>query len=387
MTLNRAILLSICLLAGFAIAGFFVPMGILTGPAAEHFSVGVAAVAKQFSWLTSGLFAGYLISFFIYDRFNLKSVILFSYSTAFVLVFANRALDSYAMIPVVFGLLGVLLGLVSCGAGTMITRIWSGRARQTALVAQDAMFNAGGALFATLAGALVVREYLWDTTYLAVGAAFSVTAALALIAKFDKYEYRNEEEKEAPPPEWNVSVFIAWTSLFLFVFAKTTVIVWGPQYIQQTLGVGTEEGSRFMSNVYLAALIGSIVGTYLVSRINVRYLLLALVALAAFSTYGVTQTQSLSHILLLGYLFGISISATFNAYTAFGVSLVAHPTHKHISFFLIGAGMGAAIAPYLSSELVESSGSASSAIMMSAACHVAVFVSLLGAIYAARRTN
>ena len=116
------------------------------------------------------------------------------------------------MLPLVFGLLGRLLGLLSTAAGTIITRIWRGRARQTALVAQDAVFNA-------------------------VGAGFLFTLLLVFLAKFDKYEMHTEISYEVEPSEWNAALFIVWVSSFLVVFAKAIVIVWRPQYVQQAFAV------------------------------------------------------------------------------------------------------------------------------------------------------
>ena len=100
------------------------------------------------------------------------------------------------------------------------------------------------------------------------------------------------------------------------------------------------------------------------SKINVKFLLYGLVILAVVTTWMLTRSTSTNSILLLGFVFGISISATYNSYVAFGLTFVSVPTHKHIAYLLLLGGLGSALAPVLSSKVVEVWAEVSAAIVM-----------------------
>ena len=118
-------------------------------------------------------------------------------------------------------------------------------------------------------------------------------------------------------------------------------------------------------------------GTYIVSKVNVKYVLYSLVILAILSTWLFTQSSSINSMLLLGFVFGISISATYNSYVAFGLTFVSVPTHRHIVYLLLMGGLGSALAPVLSSNVVEISGELSAVMSMSMFTYVVVFIVLL----------
>ena len=132
-----------------------------------------------------------------------------------------------------------------------------------------------------------------------------------------------------------------------------------------------------MSNIFSSAFIGSLVGTWLVRKVRVNYLLYSLVLLAMLSTWLFTQTRQLEEMLILGFVFGISISATYNSYVAFALTFVETPTHRHIAYLLLAGGLGSAIGPVLSSKVVELKGQVAAAMDLCLQIYLVVFVVLL----------
>ena len=68
------------------------------------------------------------------------------------------------------------------------------------------------------------------------------------------------------------------------------------------------------------------------------------------------SASDLEAAILTAYLVGASVGATYNGYTAFALTFVEKPTHKHIAYILTSGGIGSAIAPWISSAGVEKLG-------------------------------
>ncbi len=392
-TVNTIRLLAVALLAGFVIAGLLVPTGSIIGPAAEYFGVAVPEVAAQFSALTGGLFLGYICSFYIFDYVRIKTVIVAGYLVGCLAIVSIYYIDTLDALFAHLLVIGTITGLVSCASSAIIAHFWSARKRQTGLVAQDAAFNLGGAISAALAGYFIVHGYAWNANYFVIGGVLLLVVILTAFSSFDgmdppgKADSKSSDQALSPAPktEWNIGIFLIGFSLFMFMFAKAIIIVWAPQFLQQGFLADPQKASQFMSNVYTAALFGSILSTMVVSRIDVNYLIVFMVSLATFCSWLITQSDSADTILLLGYVFGIALSVTVHAYLALGLTFVAMPTHKHIAFILLSAGLGSTIAPYLSSKLVSFTGSVTSSIYLSSYSLFIVLLTVLTSGYIQRR--
>jgi fucose permease len=164
--------------------------------------------------------------------------------------------------------------------------------------------------------------------------------------------------------------------------AKISIFIWAPQYVEAKFGVGAEESGRFMGNIFTAALVGSLVGTWLVSRIKVKILLYALVLIAGAATIAFTRMATLESMMIIALFFGVSISATFNAYMAFALTLVKIPTHRNIAYMLLMSGLGSAIAPLVSSQAVARGGEIQYALYICAALFLMVILTLFASEFA-----
>lgn len=387
--MNTLRLLAVALLAGFVIAGMLVPTGTVIGPAAAYFDVPVPRVAAQFTGLTGGLFLGYILSFFVFDHFRIKTVIVAGYLVACATVFSISTIDTPTLLLFHLLVIGTIVGLVSCASSAIISYLWTGNRRHTGLLAQDATFNLGGAVSAYAAGLLISSGGRWNSIYFVVAGIMGIVLLLTATSSFkgigagesaageEAAKVGTDTGESRHRTEWNASIYLIGFALMFFMFAKAVIIVWAPQFLEQEFALEPQRASRFMSNVYSAALLGSIISTVIVARFNVNYLILPLITLGIASSYWITIADNPVTILRLGYLFGIALSATVHAYLALGLTYVAAPTHKHIAFLLLAAGFGSTIAPYLSSQLVVLSDSVTSSIYLSCYSLVAVLMAVL----------
>ena len=375
------------LLATLIMAGFVTTIGLLTEPAANHFGVPITEVASQFSWLAGGVFVGGIVAFFIYDHGSIKTVITWSYLIALVSILLLHFYSSYWLVPVLLAVIGTLMAVVGCGGVTVITQQWLGRRRQSIMVAQDAMFNGGGIMFSALATWFVVNHFGWSSVYLIVTVLMGIVVLLAVTSDFTPVVEVEEEGLGGGVGSWNTGIILVGFSLLLFMTAKIAIFVWAPQFIQQNFGTGPEAGGQFMANVFLSAFVGSIFGTWAATRFEVKYLLYTFVLISLVSVFAMTTVNSITVVLLLGYGYGISVSATYNSYVAFGLSFMEQPSHKNVVYLQLMSGLGSTIAPFVSSKIVEWTGETSSAIFFCAVMLAIVAVTLIACEVLHRRSE
>jgi len=369
MNINKLRLLIVCLLATLIMSGLVTPIGLLTESAAGRYGVAITVIASQFSWFIGGVFIGYIVSFFVFDYFSMKQIIVSAYVISISAISVMHFIPVYGLLAWLLVIIGICASIVACAASTLITRLWQGKIRHSVLVAQDAMFNGGGVLFTWIATYFVGKAFAWSATWMVVGGFFLFVSFLAFISSFREGETTaTTKPNETAETEWNAGFILIGISLLLFLFAKISLFIWAPQYVERTFSVGGTESGRFMSNIFTAAFLGSVAGTWIVSKINVKYLLYSLVLLAVLSTWLLAQSETIETMYLLGFIFGISVSATYNSYVAFGLTFVAVPTHRHIAYLSV-----------LSSKAVEMQGEASAAMMLCTISYVIVFLVLVAA--------
>jgi len=369
MTVNQYRLMLIPLLATLIMAGFVTTVGLLTEPASERYGVTITDIASQFTWFTGGVFIGGILAFFVFDYFAIKPVILWSYLASIALIGWLHVTATYALLPVLLTIIGILLAIVICGGVTVITQQWVDKQRQMVMVGQDAMFNGGGIIFSGAATWFVVNQFEWTSAYLVVAALIGIVVLLSAVSSFEPVV--EQEEQVDTVGTWNAGILLVGFSLLLFMMAKIAIFVWAPQYIQQSFGVGPEVGGQFMANVFTAAFIGSLLGTWAASRIDVKYLLYGFVVISMLSVFALSMTSSTTMVLLLAYGYGISVSATYNSYVAFGLSFVENPSHKNVVYLQLMSGFGSTLAPFVSSMIVDLTGDIGSAMQF---CFVTLLV-------------
>ncbi len=332
-------------------------------------------MAAQFTWLTGGVFGGFLLSFIVFDYFSIRQVLLTTYVLCITSLLMIHVAANYQLLGLWMAIFGVAISLASCGSGTLITQLWYGKARQTVLVAQDAMFNGGGVIFSLTATWFITNSYPFSSIYVVVAVIITFALILSLISNFER-DLAFAEEDGHGKTEWNVGIILTGISLMFFMLAKISMFIWAPQFVEQKFNVGAQASGQFMSNIFSAALVGSLAGTWLVSRINVKYLLYTFVMTSALSIWLLTIAPGIDTVYLLAFIYGVSISATFNAYVAFSLSFVAIPTHRNIAYMLLMSALGSSGAPYFSSLVVETTGNIQDALLFCLGVLVTVIASL-----------
>lgn len=375
----------ICLFAAFVISGLLNPIGLISGAVAESFGLSVPATVARFGYFTIGVFAGYIVSFYLYDYLKLKNVVVAAYLIVAAAIACLYLFNSIVVFTIALFSMGFAASIQVCGASTLVSWLWESKSRQTMLLAQDAMFNAGGIIFTAVTTAFLSRSMHWGSTYLVVAAVAVLIAMIALTTRIDqKYERGSGLEGRT---SWTIGILVVGLSVLLFMTAKISIFIWAPQYVEQEFAATISQSGRLMQNVFVGALLGSLAGTYIVSRIRVEYFLISMLVVGASGMWLMLNADNLDTILLIAYAVGASVGATFNAYLGFGLSFVATPTHKNVAYVLLTGGVGSAIAPIFSSKVVEIQGTVGSALYACFGIQIVVLISVLLLALARRRAS
>jgi TsgA-like MFS transporter len=140
------------------------------------------------------------------------------------------------------------------------------------------------------------------------------------------------------------------------MLAKISIFIWAPQYAAEAFGATMEESGSLLTNIFTGAFIGSLAGTYIVSKIPIEYFLIVMLTIGTTGLYLMLSATDLTMLMLTAYIVGASVGATFNGYMAFGLSFVVAPTHRHVAYILLAGGLGSSFAPLVSSRIVELGG-------------------------------
>ena len=381
--MNRIKIVLICVFASFVISGFLNPIGLISGPVAAAYGMSVTDAVARFGYFTIGVFVGYILSFYVFDYLKLKTVVVFGYLLIAISVAAVYTLHSSNALIVCLFLIGVFASIQVCGASTLVSRIWNGKPRQTVLMAQDAMFNGGGIVFTALTTWFLAANYHWASTYAVVAVVVLLIAAIA--ATTDISETGAGGDEPQLETSWNVGIFAVGGSVLLFMTAKISIFIWAPQYAEQAFGAAIEQSGRLLTNVFTGAFFGSLAGTYIVSRIRIEFFLIAMLSIGATGLWLMLSASDLATVLTTGYIVGASVGATFNGYMAFGLSFVQTPTHKNVAYVLLAGGIGSAIAPWFSSQVVEMTGEVRAALVACLTIQVVVLLSVIMLAFFGRR--
>ncbi|MBL4682684.1 MAG: MFS transporter [Pseudomonadales bacterium] len=362
----------VCIFASFVISGLLNPIGLISGPISEAFNISLTDVVTRFGYFTFGAFGGYILSFIAFDYIRLKVIVVTGYlllSLTIVVFYLFNDLMSYCLF-----LIGVFISLEVCAASTLASWTWTGKPRQTVLIGQDAMFNGGGIIFTALTTYLLVENYHWGTTYLIVAGVAIFVAILALTSDIKEV---NSESEISIQTTWNIGILGVGASILLFMTAKISIFIWAPQYAVEAFDATIQQSGRLLTNIFTGAFLGSLAGTFIVSRVRIEYFLMVMLLVGAGGLFLMISVGDISTLLLSAYIVGASVGATFNGYMAFGLSFLETPTHKNVAYILVAGGLGSSIAPIFSSQIVESSDSVRTALLACFAIQIVVLVSVV----------
>ena len=371
---NRQRITLIAFLAYFVLSGMLAPIGIVSRPMAEFYGRPVAEITSQFSWLTGGNFIGAVLALFVFDWVDLRRMLVAIYGVLAVGLLSLAHFDSLAYGRVVLGVAGLCGGIGLAGAALTIARTYEAERRASLLVITDGCFSVAGFACGSLASYFVARKLGWTSTYQCIGGLAAVIVALSLASDLPATKHKGAIRRVAV--SWSMPVWLCVSALFLYSLGQYSMVFWLPNYASLQLGASADVAGSIIGKFWLGMFLGQVFVAWWVLRIGLR----RLVAVAAVTTalgsiplWGILDPTLLP---TLALLWGIGNLSMLKSLLSFATTMVPVPDARLVSGLLLGATLGTAISPAVSSLIAERT-QIRVVLICSTACHVAMLLLVL----------
>jgi TsgA-like MFS transporter len=338
-------------LAYFAMSGMLSPMGILSGPMADYFGQPVTEITARFSWLTMGILIGAIIALVVFDWIRLQRLMMLVFGLIAASLVSLLLTNDLTAIGVALGVVGIGCGIGLPGAALIISRSYETEQRASMLVITDGSFSVAGIFCSWLAVFLLAREFHWSGVYqfvALVAAAIVLLCALSTLPATDVARTGDDKSNDAWPP----GVWLCLTALFLYTLGQWSILLWLPNYAETELAVPRAQSGQLVGQFWTGMFAAQIFVAWWVMKIGVpRLLLLAAVTTALFSI-PLWLHGGMQGLLFLSTAFGFANLALLKITVSFATQLVRVPTARLVAGLLLGATIGTAVSPWITSRIV-----------------------------------
>ena len=346
---NKRITL-VSFLAYFVMSGMLAPIGIISGPMAELFGETITDVTARFSWLTIGNLIGAVIAVFLFEWVPLKIVMILVYASILTSLLSLNIVSDLSLVGPALGIVGVGCGLGLVGAALIISRCYQAERRASMLIITDGCFSVAGFMCAGIAAFLIVREFHWASVYQFVGI---VVTVIVLLCAFSRFPTTLPSEQETTVNlRWPLSIWCCLGALFLYTLGQFSMLWWLPNYVETTLHVGTEQAGRLVSLFWFGLFAAQIFVAWWVIRVGVRRLVLIAAVATTFFSIPLWIVEDIASLSILAFIWGFANLSLLKVVLSFATEMLAIPSARLVSSLLLGATVGTAISPWVTSQIV-----------------------------------
>lgn len=349
--MNAVRITLVSFLTYFLLSAMLAPIGILTGPIAEHFGRPITEVTAQFGWLTGGNLVGALIALIIFDFFPLRWIFVFVYGAIAIALASLSVIETLESSRWVLGLTGIGSGIGLAGAAITISRTYEDDTRASMLVITDGCFSVAGFGFATLATYLIGLGLFWSTTYQMVALIAAVIFFLALTSSMP--ETRLDKSANAHLKPWPPSVWLCVASLFLYTLGQYSVLFWLPNYAETRLSAAPDMARGLVGQFWLGMFFAQVFVAWWVLKIGVNRLIMIAATSTLLCSLPLWLVQSTDMLTWLALFWGFANLSMLKAILSLATQMVPVASSRLVSLLLLGATTGTAISPFVTSQVVN----------------------------------
>ena len=374
---NLSRITSVSFLTYFILSAMLAPIGIISGPMAEHFGQTVTDVTRQFGWLTGGNLIGAVIALVIFDYLGLKKLFVVIYGLIAAALFTLRAVDDLDTARYLLGLVGLGSGIGLAGAAITISRSYTEARRASMLVITDGCFSVAGFLISWVAAFLVTRSLGWSLTYQLLGLFAVATFLLALFSSFPAVEQDQALKDEGGT--WPLPVWLCVISLFLYTLGQYSMLFWLPNYAITQLGAPEVQAGGLVGQFWLGMFLAQVFVAWWVMRVGVRRLVKIATVTTWLFSIPLWLYSSIDGLLVLALLWGFANLSLLKATLSLATEMVTVPTARLVSLLLLGATIGTAVSPLVTSQIVDWT-SNHTILIFGSACYAVLMLLLFAAL-------
>jgi len=372
---NKRITL-VSFLAYFVMSGMLAPIGIISGPMSEHFGLPITDLTQQFSWLTFGILIGSVIALWVFDWVPLKKLMALLYSLIIICLVSFALHDDIDLIWPALGLVGVCCGIGLAGAALIISRTYQQDRRASMLVITDGSFSVAGIVCSWVAVFLIARQFHWSGAYQFVALMAGVVLLLSLISRFPDTQTVSKTAETSEP--WPASVWLCICALFLYTLGQYSMLWWLPNYAETELGAPRDEAGQLVSQFWTGMFAAQIFVAWWVLKVGVKRLVLIAGIGSSLSSIPLWIYGDIDGLIVLATIWGFANMGLLKIVLSFATQMVRVPSARLISSLLLGASIGTAVSPWVTSQIVAATDNRF-VLQFSTGCYVLLTVLLVAA--------
>ena len=363
-------------LAYFVMSGMLAPMGIISGAMAEHFGLPVTEITARFSWLTLGILVGAIIALVIFDWIKLRKLLMLVYTMILACLISLTFFTNLTLIGIALGLVGVCCGIGLAGAALVISRTYETERRASMLVITDGSFSVAGIVCSWVAIFLIAREYHWSGVYQFVAL---ISLSIVLLSAWSTFPAADGDEQDTASKEiWPLPVWLCIVALFLYTLGQWAVLLWLPTYAEIELGTTREQAGQLVSQFWVGMFAAQIFVAWWVLKVGVRRLVLIAGVTTSLFSIPLWAHDNIEGLIILSTLWGFANLSLLKVVLSYATQMMKVPTARLVASLLLGATVGTAVSPWVTSQIVTATNT-HFILQFGTACYVLLTILLLTA--------
>jgi TsgA-like MFS transporter len=376
---NQVRITLVSFLAYFIMSGMLSPIGIIIGPMAEHFDQPITAISSLFSWLTFGILLGSILALIVFDWLALKPLLVLLYSALTVSLITLSIFNDLQVIALALGIVGVCCGIGLAGAATIISTTYEADRRASMLVITDGSFSVAGIVCSSVAIYLLSRQVPWFGAYLFVAMIGVVVVLLTLVSRLPRNGPLSAAplaKEEGSSARWPAPVWLCIGSLFLYTLGQYSLLWWLPTYIESALLVPRDQAGEVVSQFWTGMFVAQLFVAWWVLKVGVQRLMIIGSISTCLCSIPLWLVSDIDGLLILAFIWGVANLGLLKIIISFATLTVSTPTPRLVSGLLLGATLGTAVSPWVTSYIVEYA-SSFFVLQFGTACYFALSVLLV----------
>ena len=298
------------------------------------------------------------------------------YATILTSLISLIFIDNLSYVGAVMGLVGVCCAVGLAGAALVISRTYDTERRASMLVITDGSFSVAGIVCSWIAIFLIAQEFHWAGVYQFVALITAAIIFLSLGSTFPATEA--EDHDSAHREKWPVAVWLCIVALFLYTLGQWSFLLWLPTYAETVLGAPRDQAGQVASQFWTGMFAAQIFVAWWVLKVGVpRLVMIAGITTSLFSI-PLWISKDINVLIFLSALWGFANLSLLKIVLSFATQMLRQPTARLVSTLLLGATVGTASSPWVTSQIVAATNS-HVVLQFGTGCYVALTILLLSA--------
>lgn len=373
---NKKQITAVSFMSYFVMSGMLAPIGIISGPIATRFGKPITEVTAQFGWLTFGILIGAITAVLVFDWIQLKKLVVLLYTLIVLSLLSLNVITDLTMIGMILGVVGVCCGLGLAAAALVISKSYDADRRASMLVITDSFFSIAGFVCAGVATWLVAREMHWAGVYQFVAVIAATIVLLTLMSVFPATVAKKHDA--APGETWPLSVWFCIVALFLYTLGQYSMLWWLPNYTETMLGATADQAGKLVTLFWIGMFAAAVLVAWGVMKVGVRRVVMTAGITTSLFSAPLWIYDDIDGLHILAFLWGFANLSLLKMVLSFATQMVRVPTPRLVSSLLLGATMGTAVSPFVTSRIVVATDNYF-ILQFSTACYVTLTILLIAA--------